>query len=89
MWFADHTAEEITTALSATSVLFERYRSFAETAKDERVTDNPLFSRLHQDGLGDYLARGCRQSSTASTSPANPRPHSAATPPTYSPPVWD
>jgi 2-methylfumaryl-CoA isomerase len=58
VWFADHTAGEITTALSATSVLFERYRSFAETAKDERVTDNPLFSRLHQDGLGDYLAPG-------------------------------
>jgi 2-methylfumaryl-CoA isomerase len=58
VWFADHAADEITTALSATSVLFERYRSFAETAKDERVTGNPLFSRLHQDGLGDYLAPG-------------------------------
>ena len=58
VWFADHTADEITTALSATSVLFERYRSFAETAKDERVTGNPLFSRLHQNGLGDYLAPG-------------------------------
>jgi 2-methylfumaryl-CoA isomerase len=57
-WFDDHTADEITTALSASSVLFERYRSFAETAKDERVTSNPLFSRLHQDGLGDYLAPG-------------------------------
>ncbi len=29
-----------------------------ETAADERVTANPLFSRLHQDGLGDYLAPG-------------------------------
>jgi 2-methylfumaryl-CoA isomerase len=57
-WFADHTAEQITEALSATSVLFERYRSFAEVAEDERVTKNPLFSRLHQDGLGDYLAPG-------------------------------
>ena len=57
-WFADHPADEITRALSATSVLFERYRSFAETAADERVTANPLFSRLHQDGLGDYLAPG-------------------------------
>jgi 2-methylfumaryl-CoA isomerase len=58
VWFADHTADEIAAALSATSVLFERYRSFAETAKDERVTGNPLFSRLHQNGLGDYLAPG-------------------------------
>lgn len=57
-WFADHTADEVTRALSATSVLFERYRTFAETAADERVTANPLFSRLHQDGLGEYLAPG-------------------------------
>ena len=57
-WFNEHSAEEIDQALSATSVLFERYRSFAETAADQRVTANPLFSRLHQDGLGDYLAPG-------------------------------
>jgi 2-methylfumaryl-CoA isomerase len=55
-WFADHTAEEITKALAATSVLFERYRTFAQAAEDELVTANPLFSQLHQDGLGDYLA---------------------------------
>lgn len=57
-WFADRSAEEITEALSATSVLFERYRTFAQVAEDERVTANPLFSRLHQAGLGDYLAPG-------------------------------
>jgi 2-methylfumaryl-CoA isomerase len=57
-WFADHSADEISRVLSATSVLFERYRSFAETAADERVTANPLFSLLHQDGLGEYLAPG-------------------------------
>jgi len=57
-WFVEHSADEITTALSATSVLFERYRTFAEAAADERVTANPLFSRLHQDGLGEYLAPG-------------------------------
>jgi 2-methylfumaryl-CoA isomerase len=57
-WFAEHSADEIAQALSATSVLFERYRTFAETAADERVTANPLFSRLHQDGLGEYLAPG-------------------------------
>jgi 2-methylfumaryl-CoA isomerase len=58
VWFADHTAEEITGALSATSVLYERYRTFAQVTEDERVTANPLFTRLHQDGLGDYLAPG-------------------------------
>jgi 2-methylfumaryl-CoA isomerase len=57
-WFADHTADEITEALSATTVLFERYRTFAQVSEDERVTSNPLFSPLHQEGLGDYLAPG-------------------------------
>jgi 2-methylfumaryl-CoA isomerase len=57
-WFNGHTADEITEALSATSVLFERYRTFAQVVEDERVTANPLFTRLHQDGLGDYLAPG-------------------------------
>jgi 2-methylfumaryl-CoA isomerase len=55
-WFGDHTAEEITAALSDTTVLFERYRTFAEVVEDPKVTANPLFSRLHQPGLGDYLA---------------------------------
>ncbi len=57
-WFADHTADEISDVLSATTVLFERYRTFAQVAESERVTSNPLFSRLHQEGLGDYLAPG-------------------------------
>ncbi len=55
-WFGDHTAEEVTAALSGTTVLFERYRTFAEVVEDPKVTANPLFSRLHQPGLGDYLA---------------------------------
>lgn len=57
-WFADHMADQISEALSATTVLFERYRTFAQVAEDARVTANPLFSRLHQDGLGEYLAAG-------------------------------
>lgn len=55
-WFADHDGEEISAALSGTTVLNERYRTFAETAGDPKVTANPLFSRLHQPGVGDYLA---------------------------------
>ena len=54
----DHTADEITTALSDTTVLFERYRTFAEVAAGPKVTDNPMFSRLGQPGLGDYFAPG-------------------------------
>jgi 2-methylfumaryl-CoA isomerase len=57
-WFAEHTAEQVTAALSRTSVLFERYRTFAEVVQDPKVTDNPLFSRLSQPGVGDYLAAG-------------------------------
>ncbi len=55
-WFADHDAEEIGAVLAATTVLHERYRTFAEVAGDPKVTANPLFSRLHQPGVGDYLA---------------------------------
>ncbi len=58
VWFTDHTAEEITTALSATSILWERYRSFAETTAGPKVTDNPLFSILDQPRIGQYLAPG-------------------------------
>ncbi|WP_264046067.1 CoA transferase [Mycobacterium paraffinicum] len=57
-WFADHTAEETTAALSATTVLYERYRTFAEVAAGPKVTANPLFSLLRQEGLGDYFAPG-------------------------------
>lgn len=58
LWFSEHTADEITAALSGTSVLWERYRSFAETAGDARVTDNPLFTPLEQPRIGRYLAPG-------------------------------
>jgi 2-methylfumaryl-CoA isomerase len=57
-WFAEHTAEQITAALSDTTVLFEQYRTFAQVAADPKVTANSLFSRLHQPGVGDYLAPG-------------------------------
>jgi 2-methylfumaryl-CoA isomerase len=57
-WFTDHTAEQITAELSDTTVLFERYRTFAEVAKHRKVTANPLFSRLHQPGVGVYFAPG-------------------------------
>ncbi|GAB3033577.1 CoA transferase [Mycobacterium bourgelatii] len=55
-WFADHTADEIAASLSGSTVLWERYRTFAEVAEGPKVIDNPLFSQLHQPGVGDYLA---------------------------------
>jgi 2-methylfumaryl-CoA isomerase len=57
-WFAAHTTEEVSAALSATSVLWERYRSFAEVVDDDRVRANPLFTPLQQPRIGDYLAPG-------------------------------
>lgn len=57
-WFTDHDADEITAALSNTTVLFERYRTFAQVAQDPKVTDSKLFSVLNQPGVGDYLAAG-------------------------------
>jgi 2-methylfumaryl-CoA isomerase len=57
-WFAQHTADEIVGALSASSVLWDRYRTFAETAASEKVTANPMFTPLHQPRIGEYLAPG-------------------------------
>lgn len=57
-WFAGHTTAEIEAALSATSLLWDRYRSFLEVARSERVRANPMFTPLHQPLVGDYLAAG-------------------------------
>jgi 2-methylfumaryl-CoA isomerase len=73
-WFAEHTADEIAAALSDTSVLFERYRTFAQTAENERVTANPLFTQLSQHGVGRYLAPGLPTSFEGNHPPAAPAP---------------
>ncbi|WP_370331525.1 CoA transferase [Mycolicibacterium hippocampi] len=57
-WFAARSAEDISAALATTSVLWERYRTFAETATDERVTANPMFTEVDQPRVGRYLAPG-------------------------------
>jgi 2-methylfumaryl-CoA isomerase len=57
-WFSAHTGQEITAALSATSVLWDRYRTFAEAAAEDRVTANPMFTPLDQPRIGEYLAPG-------------------------------
>ncbi|WP_415795730.1 CoA transferase, partial [Mycolicibacterium frederiksbergense] len=82
LWFAERSAQEITAALAQTSVLWERYRSFAEVAADERVTANPLFTTLDQPRIGEYLAPGLPISIDGSYPPAAPSPalgdHTAA-----------
>jgi 2-methylfumaryl-CoA isomerase len=73
-WFADHTGDEIAAALSETTVLFERYRTFAQVAEDPRVTGNPVFSRLHQPGVGDYFAPGLPVAFDGAHPPSAPAP---------------
>ena len=70
VWFREHAGDEIASALAATSLLWERYRTFAEAAVDERVTANPLFSALQQPRIGEYLAPGLPLSIDGTHSPA-------------------
>ncbi|MGZ8746541.1 MAG: CoA transferase [Mycobacterium sp.] len=57
-WFSQHTAQEVTDALSASSVLWDRYRTFDEAARGDRVTNNPMFTAIDQPRIGEYLAPG-------------------------------
>ncbi|TVY00799.1 2-methylfumaryl-CoA isomerase [Mycolicibacterium porcinum] len=74
LWFSEHTAEQISAALSGTSVLWERYRSFAEVAVNERVVANPLFTPLEQPRVGTYLAPGLPVAIGGVYPPAVPAP---------------
>ncbi|EHB55244.1 L-carnitine dehydratase/bile acid-inducible protein F [Mycolicibacterium rhodesiae JS60] len=73
-WFARHTADEVTAALSKSSVLWDRYLDFAEVAQDPRVTANPLFTMLSQPRIGSYLAPGLPMSVDGEHVAAQPAP---------------
>jgi 2-methylfumaryl-CoA isomerase len=73
-WFARHTAEQVSAALSESSVLWDRYKDFAEVAQDPRVTANPLFTLLTQPRIGSYLAPGLPMSVDGVHSAARPAP---------------
>lgn len=73
-WFAEHTADEIAETLSTSTILWERYRTFAEVAAHEKVTANPMFVRLRQDGVGDYLAPGLPIAFGGTHPPSRPAP---------------
>ncbi|ABM13012.1 L-carnitine dehydratase/bile acid-inducible protein F [Mycolicibacterium vanbaalenii PYR-1] len=73
-WFTSHTGVEVAAALSATSVLWERYQTFGETAAAPRVTDNPLFTELDQPRVGRYLAAGLPLSINGAYPAAVPAP---------------
>ena len=73
-WFSARTGAQIASALSGTSVLWDRYRNFAQAAADDRVTANPMFTRLNQPRIGEYLAPGLPMSIGGEYPPAVPAP---------------
>ncbi|MEB3023810.1 CoA transferase [[Mycobacterium] crassicus] len=69
-WFTECTAAQVESALAGTALLWDRYRSFAEVAADERLGDNAMFAALHQPGVGQYLAAGLPASIDGAHPPA-------------------
>lgn len=71
-WFARHTVDDIAAAFAGTSVLWERYRTFADVAADPGLLDNPLVELIDQPGAGQVLATGIplAQPGTGGVSPA-------------------
>ena len=57
-WFARRTVAQVAEAFEGTSVLWERYRTFAELAADPALTKNPLVRLIDQPGIGPVLATG-------------------------------
>lgn len=74
VWFSEHTGEQIEAGLAGTSILWERYRTFTEASADPKVTANPLFTRLDQPRIGEYLAAGLPLIIDGAHIPAVPAP---------------
>jgi 2-methylfumaryl-CoA isomerase len=55
-WFREHTADEVATALAATTILHERYATFTDVVAGGALERNPLFEMLDQPRIGRYLA---------------------------------
>jgi 2-methylfumaryl-CoA isomerase len=73
-WFGEHTTEEVAAALGGTSVLWERYRTFAELAADAATLANPLVARIDQPGIGPVLATGTPLAQPGTTQTPAPAP---------------
>lgn len=74
VWFAEHRGAQIEAALSSTSILWERYRSFGEVAASDRVAANPMFTAVDQPGVGGYRAAGLPLTFDGTHPPASPAP---------------
>ena len=57
-WFAARSTDEVTKALSQTSVLWQRYRTFEEVAADPATAANPLMRTIDQPGIGPVTVPG-------------------------------
>ena len=74
VWFAERNADEAEAALAETSVVYERYRTFAQVACDPKVMDNPMFGLIEQPRIGSYLAPTTPMTFEGAHPPARPAP---------------
>ena len=77
-WFARHTVAEIAGALAGTSVLWDRYRTFAGLAADPDLLRNPLVGLIDQAGIGRILATGIPLAQPGTGGPPRPAPELGA-----------
>ncbi len=73
-WFASHSTEEVAAALRETSVLWQRYRTFAELAADPSTLASPLVGLIDQPGIGQVLATGSPLSQPGTSQAPVPAP---------------
>jgi 2-methylfumaryl-CoA isomerase len=55
-WFAARSLADIEQVLAGTSVLWSRYKSFADLASEGALAKNPLLQQISQPGVGTLLA---------------------------------
>src|SRR5215475_2359289 len=77
-WFAARGLDEIAAAFAGTSVLWERYRTFAELAADPDLPRNPLIRLIDQPGIGQILATGSPLAQPGAGAPPAPAPELGA-----------
>ncbi len=71
-WFSSRTCAEVGDAMRDTSVLWSRYRDFAELAADLHAY--PLMGELDQPGVGPHLAPGSPILFGSASPPPSPAP---------------
>ena len=75
-WFEDRTLAEVEAALSPTSLLWSRYRSFLEIVDEGRseLEGNPMMRLVDQPGVGRFLAPGSPLAFGGFCGPVRPAP---------------